>query len=187
LLQLLTDYHERQHQAHLGFLASIPAYRNYEGDQWVLERTDGTSADVEYQSIEAALTIQRSEIPSMTWENLLKKIDAVAVEMARQQSVKVFEDIQKAVDEVGNAINAEGGPVTKDLFLEMMRRMWMEFDEARQPIMPAIVMHPNMWEAHGSTMQSWDEDPNFKAQFRAIITQKREEWRVRESRRKLVD
>jgi len=187
LLRLLTDYHERRHQAHLGFLASIPAYRNHEGDQWSLKRADGTSDDIEYQSIEATLTLHRSEIPSMTWEDLQKKIDTVAEEMARQQSAKAFEDIRKAVDEVGNTISAEGGPVTKELFLEMLRRMWVDFDASREPILPAIVMHPNAWEAHGATMQSWGEDPDFTAQHRAIITQKREEWRVRESHRKLVD
>jgi hypothetical protein len=187
LLRLLTDYHERRHEAHLGFLSSIPAYRNHEGDQWSLERADGTSDDINYQSIEATLTLRRDEIPSMTWENLQKKIDAVAEEMARQQSVKIFEDIQKTVDDVGNTISAEGGSVTKELFLEMLRRVWIDFDEAREPIMPAIVMHPNAWEAHGATMKSWEEDPDFKAQQHAIITQKREEWRVRESCRKLVD
>jgi hypothetical protein len=48
-------------------------------------------------------------------------------------------------------------------------------------------MHPKMWETIKDDVTSWEQDPELDARYKEIIARKKEAWRARESRRKLVD
>lgn len=70
----------------------------------------------------------------------------------------------------------------------MRRRIYMDFDPTtQQPTNPVMVIHPSQVESIKKQTEEWAKDPAFVAEMDQIRLQKLEEWRARESRRKLVD
>jgi hypothetical protein len=107
--------------------------------------------------------------------------------MAREMSKNIYAEIARVTNQVGNSLNAQGQPLSKELFLQMFEKVDMDFDENGNWNPPAIIMAPELWEAKKDEMKSWENDPDFQSKHSAIIARKKEEWRDRENRRKLVD
>ena len=82
-----------------------------------------------------------------------------------------------------------GGELTQHNFLEVFRRVQMDFDpETLQPKPGFVwVMHPDMAASITPKVKEWERDPAFNAEYERIMAMKREEWRDREANRKLVD
>jgi len=70
----------------------------------------------------------------------------------------------------------------------MLSQIQMEFDPATgKPTGHVFSMHPDTAAKVIPKLQAWEQDPAFKEEYERILEEKREEWRVREDRRKLVD
>ena len=84
-------------------------------------------------------------------------------------------------------MDAGGGALNKDLHLEMMNKVDMQFDPATGQ--PRMIMwaSANMLADFQKAMEEWRKDPEFVRKSKEILSRKYEEWRDRESRRKLVD
>jgi hypothetical protein len=187
LVRFWTAYLRRKEREYLGYFATAPSYTHYEGDRWSIQREDGISSESTYREIEAEMSIPTNEVPNLTPDRIAQKLDSVAEKLAKQMRQGIMEDLNQAIDQTGTRVDAEGSPPTKELFLEMLDRMLLPFDKDGNLIPPAIIMHPTMWETHGEEMKNWEQDPEFRARHEEIVERKREEWRARESRRKLVD
>ena len=180
LLELWTEYLRYKQRERLGYLATAPHYTHHEGDQWSTKGEDGTIARSDYESIEAEFSVHVNEIPGLTTEEIARKFDGIAEELARQMSTKVLEDIQQAATRVGNAGNRR---LTKDAFLEALEHLLLSFDKHGNPSRPTLLIPPELAEE----VSTWEQDPDFEHRYSQIIERKREEWRDRESYRKLVD
>lgn len=187
LLEFWNRYFAQKHNEYLGYFSECPSYSQHEGNRWAVEREDGTTSESGYESIEAGFPVRVDEVPNLTPEKIAQKIDIAAQEMARQMVQGILEDISHAVDESGRTVDAGERPFTKELFLKGLDSIEMGFDENGNPIMPKVMMHPKLWETIKDDIKTWEQDPEFTKRFNQIIERKREAWRARESRRKLVD
>lgn len=181
------QYLEQAFQEHLGFWAHVPSYRQYEGSSWSLNRPDGSIVTGEFMGIEGVLTVSADEVPTLTPDKVKEKLREAALTMARQTSQGFFKDLDEQLEQHGQVFDAKGQPLDKEIFLRTLDSLQIEFDEQGEPILPALMMHPQMAESIKAEMQQWDNDPEFIKRHRALIQRKRMEWRDRESRRKLVD
>jgi hypothetical protein len=140
-----------------------------------------------YEKAEAGVTIPLEEIPNLTGDNLNKKIDEIAEDIAKQASQRGFQKIDEALTEAGAGVDAAGGPMTPELYLEGLEKMEMSFDtETLQPTF-TIVIHPAMMPSMEKLKDQMENNPEYKARYEALMERKREEWRDRESHRRLVD
>lgn len=187
LAKLWNQYLDLKRQALLGFLNQMPAYQHHEGSHWRLTREDNSFNDSEYQEISAGFTINLEEVPELTPEKIREKLDLVADEVARQISQHMIGMIAQATDAVGNTIDANGNPFSPELFLEMLERLQLSFDEDGTWIPPTMIVAPGFWEANKDRLATFENDPELDARQTEIINRKREEWRDREACRKLVD
>ena len=187
LMENLTHYFEQKRREYLGFFSTFPSYRNHEGDSWKIEREDDTVSESSYHAIESVFTIDLNEVPKLTLEKIMQKLDVVAEDMARQVSQGIIADINQALEESGRTVNAKGKPFNKETFLEALDSIELNFDKAGELEPPAFLMHPKMWETIKDDVTSWEQDPELDARHKEVIARKKEEWRARESRRKLVD
>ena len=62
----------------------------------------------------------------------------------------------------------------------------MDFDEAGNPQGVAFVVNPKVMPSIADALSQALADPDNERRYKAIINRKREEFRVRESNRKLV-
>jgi hypothetical protein len=128
-----------------------------------------------------------ADIPELVGAKLDAKLDGIAEDMARQFADHFREKLDTATREVGNAFDGGGTPLSKEIFLGMMERMQMDFDPiTRQPEF-IFWAHPKMAEALRATWAEWTKDRAFMQKHADLLSRKYEEFRDRESHRKLVD
>lgn len=187
IMRFWNKYLEAKHKQLLGFMGELPSHMNHEGHRWLLNRSDGTGDESLYKEIQGNLTIEASEVPDLTPEKIKEKFDRVADEMARQTFQGMLAEIIRVTNSVGNSIDANGQPLTQELFLQMLERMDQSFDENGNWMPPTIFISPDMAKKHFEIMKSWENDPKFLTRQAEIVTRKREEWNDRENSRKLVD
>lgn len=187
-LRLLFRQRLRQsfgHQAPV--ISELRKHQSHEGDTFTIHRLDGSVSTTAYQKTEVQFTIQKKDLPRLTPQELIAKIDDAAGKMAEEASKHLFEELERAVAEVGNVVNAQGKPISSELLLQMLQKIQMDFDEEGRPRGLTMVVGPKLAEALKLLIPQWESDPEFSRRHRALMEMKREEWRDRESRRKLVD
>lgn len=168
-------------------LSRIRHYLQHEGDGGSYETMDGYKKDKNYQLFEANYQITVDDIINSDFEVILKKFYEMGLEATSQIARHSFKEIGKAVDEVGNSINANG-PITKELFLETIKKIQIDFDEETgEAKMPTMYIHPSQADSVRKMIQDAESDPQNKMKFDKIMIQKKEEYIDREANRKLVD
>jgi hypothetical protein len=168
-------------------LGLVRHFDQHEGQEWLLRRADGSESRSNFQAFEALASLSREDLKSFNTDAISRFVVDMAKKMARQQSEHMFSRICEVVEEAGNRVDA-GGELTQDSLLEMFRRKQTEFDpETLQPTGEVIVLHPETFEKIEPRLREWENDPDFRARYDAIMEQKRREWREREANRKLVD
>lgn len=187
LMQFWNKYLIAKSRELQGFFGTLPSHMNHEGHQWEIHRADGTGDNQPYHQIEGLMTVEISEVPFLTPDKIREKLDIIAADMVRQSSQQMYAEICRVTKEFGNEVNAEGQPLTQELFLQTLEKMNFDFDENGNWNPPTIIMHPDFWEAKKDEMKSWEADDEFQSKQKKIIEKKKDEWRDRENNRKLVD
>ncbi|WP_162909438.1 hypothetical protein [Aggregatilinea lenta] len=184
LMDFWNEYLIRKQYHYAGFVGNIPSFRHHEGGKWRIERIDGSVSESGYEAIEANFTLQNDEIPFLTPAEIAQKLDQVAREIAGKVSRSTFKKLSEYAVTDGNV---ESEPIGPDTFLHALEKIDLSFDSSGNPVNPTIVMSPMLWDAIKDDIPKWEQDPEFEKQHSQIIDRKREDWRVRESNRKLVD
>lgn len=187
LMQFWIKYLSIKNKELLGIFGTLPIHRNHEGHLWELNRSDGSEDNQPYHEIQSLFSIEINEVPNLAPDKIRQKLDTIAEDMARQMSQNAYSEISRVTRQVGNEVNAQGQPLTKERFLQMIEKIQIDFDANGNWIPPALVMHPDLWEAKKDEFKSWESDQEFKEKLEELIALKKEEWLDRENRRKLVD
>src|SRR5262249_54544676 len=117
---------------------------------------------------------------------VLAALEGAADDMARQTETMLFRKLDETTAQVGNVLDAGGRPFEPSMLLEMLERTWIDFNDEGKPKMPTIVLHPNVFESVKERLLALDSDGDFQAKQAEILAKKKEQWRDRESNRKLV-
>jgi hypothetical protein len=168
-------------------LRQIRTTIQHEGDRHTYGTVDGQVRDMEYHQIESAMEFSMSEMPDLTVEQILARLEGAAQDMTRQMAQSMFRQISAATDEASTSISAGGQPLTFDLYLESIERMEVEFDEDTGQPTFQIVVHPSMAQRLQELAAEWQANAEYHARYEALMQRKYEEWREREAHRTLVD
>jgi len=197
---MLPDYPYLKEKLHKLFISQIKAAHSrymipfsdspktfiHEGNKIILVREDGSIEDLEIKETKSNIEINLKKVETMPFDTMLIKADTIAQEMAMQQSKVVFEELDKGIKKVGNFIDAKGKPFSIDLYFQMLEKMLLDFNEDGNPNLPTIIAGEKAFKSISEVLSKSDIDPTYIKTFDEIISRKREEWRVRESNRKLV-
>lgn len=187
LMKALNDRLVSKQAEFLGYFSQIPAYAHHEGNKWATVTTDGNEREQEYKELGWEFSLSVDEVPDMSLADVLSLIDKVALDAARQMHDEIMGEISRSVEDSGRGIDAKCQPLNQELFLQGLESIDLSFNRDGTLIPPAMIMHPKLWEARQEDIKSWENDPDFVARQELLIQKKREEWRARETRRKLVD
>lgn len=168
-------------------ISDIRKFRSHEGDTFTIHRLDGSLTTSAYQLTEAEFSIDRGELPTLTPHQLVSKLDEAAAKMAEQASKRFFEELSEAVTRIGNVVNAQGQPISPELVFEVLEKIELDFDEHGKPHGLTMVVGTKVAEALRTLIPKWEADTDLNKRYQVLMKKKREEWRDRESRRKLVD
>jgi hypothetical protein len=95
----------------------------------------------------------------------------------------------EVAERVGTKIDAEGQPFSAELYFKMLEAVQIDFDSNGRPDISGtrLVVHPEQAERMRQLFMQWERDDAFQERYRQVMLKKREEWRDRQSNRRLVD
>jgi hypothetical protein len=168
------------------FFRDVKRQTCYEGDRHRIVRDDGSVAEGEFKEASGIITLDLSLSDSITEEDIIAKVDTAAQDMGSQMERHFFGEIYKSVEEVGNIIDAAGKPFTAEIYLEALERIQLDFSQPGSPHLPTLVCSPKTGAIMKEELQRLNTDPELARRYCELIVQKWNEWRERESSRKLV-
>lgn len=140
-----------------------------------------------YEQFRSPVRFTLEEIPDLAGDRLFQKLDELAEDMARQTSELGFRRLDESSQLAGTATDADGSPLTKDLFLQAEDKADWDFDPKTGKREGIYIAHPDTAEAMHNAWIAWEKDKEFMKRVEEMRARKYEEWRDRESNRKLVD
>ena len=180
---------QRQVPAVTPIIRGVSTFRQHEGRIGKVVRVDKTEGDIEYEGQGFEFSMNREDMRQFDLAQIQKKLTELASQIGQAQSKKLLEMAGKAADSVGNVVNAEGKPLTPEKFLEIFKKVQMDFDPKTLKEKPGFmfVMHPDVAAKVVPKVKEWEKDPKFNAEYERIMDENREAWRAREANRKLVE
>jgi hypothetical protein len=169
-------------------IQGVATVRQHEGQSSRFVRADRSEDAIEYRAESFEFSLDREEMKHFSLPAIQRKLTDLATRIGEAQTKRMLEVAGAAADSVGNVVHT-GGTLTPDHLLEVFRKVEMDFDPDTGMPTPGFVwvMHPDMAATVVPKAKEWEKDPAFQREHERILTTKREEWRVREARRKLVD
>jgi hypothetical protein len=148
------------------------------------QNTMGSGEVVDGPPMESAmtLTIQTKDVVEGDIGGFIASLDAAAEEGVGPLVRQIFDRIGKLAQGAGTSIHAAGAPVSWDLVLRGFEVIEIEFDPAGNPVMPTLVMHPDMllkFKALGPPTAEHER------RLKELIDRKREEHNARQRHRRL--
>lgn len=179
---------QRQIPSLTPLIQGVATVRQHEGRSSRLKRVDQTEGEIEYRAESFEFSLDREEMKRFDLPALQRKLADLATRIGEAQAKRMLEVAGEAADSVGNVVHT-GGNLTADHLLEVFRKVEMDFEPDTLMPKPGFtwVMHPDTAAAVVPKAKEWEKDPAFQKEYENILATKREEWRVREARRKLVE
>ncbi len=171
---------------YMGAINEAPRYFIKEGRRVVTIRPDGQVDETELKAASAETSIRFDEVPHLTFQDRVVKLDEAAREMARQISEHAFNQINEAVERVGNVVQGGGKPLSPEVYLEVIEKIHLDFNSDGNHSPLTIIIPPGMEQRVKETIEKLQQDPEYKKRYQEIIEKKWMEWRDREAARKLV-
>jgi len=171
-------------------LAQISGLTLHEGDVIAYDQMTevGTqTVSEDFKEGRTEFSVAFKDVAALTGEKLEAKLNEIADDLARQHSQAVQAVLDRTTREVGNAFDAGGAPLSKEMHLQMMERVEMNFDPKTRKPETTFWASQKMIDALKTALAEWSEDPEFVRKSKEITDRQYEAWRDRESRRKLVD
>ena len=160
----------------------------FEGNRSSIKNENGEIEESGYKGISAPLSVEREDVINKGHIAFVENIRGEMIgEVRRQQIRQFFDTVEKATEKSGNVVNAKGQPITFELFLELFKKMQVDFDEEGNPHELTFAMHSSMFAKIKDKLYEWETNPEYKEKYEKILEKKRKEWYDRENHRKLVD
>lgn len=169
-------------------LRDVSSYTQHEGRRGDLTRADASTDTTLFEAAQFRFELPREEMRGFDLESLRRRLTELAGQIAAHQSQLMLTRVGEAAAAVGNEVNV-GGELKPEHFLEMMRKVHVDFDPVTNKPKPGFswVMHPDTATKVIAKVQEWEKDSTFMAELSRIEDQQREEWRAREARRILAE
>ncbi len=188
LLRLAWFEHRGRIQAD-DLLGKIRAVPYHEGRGFTTGDVDGYVEHTEPEVMAFPYQIERNAIVERGLDAFRESLaEATALQIQAMHEM-LLRKASEATERVGNKVDAGGQPFSAELYFQMLETVQIDFDELGRPDISGtrMVMHPDQAERVRALMEQWEKDESFQKRYRDIMLKKREEWRDRESNRKLVD
>lgn len=173
-------------EQHTIAIKQTPKTRIFEGKNTVIRRNSGEEDPTNFMSSEAEINIKFDEIPNMTFNDILSKLDNAAQDLAGKMETNFFKTLSEELDRKNRTFDNKGQPLTGKVILKTLENMFIPFDEKGNAEMPSIFIGPKLTEKMPKALQELEEDPTLKEEFKELMVQKKEQWHAEQASRKLV-
>lgn len=197
---MFPDYPKQKRKLHLAYLEYLKLTRDreagvagqlgiiryFEGDKYRCVREDGSSDEDSFQLMSSKVELTAASLEVNSVDTIQKAMEATAKDLGGQQARMFFDALDKATEEIGNAIDGSEYSNPSETIIAMYEKLELDFDDDGQVKGLCMVIHPSQTETMQKAWLEIQNNPTLKNKFDSIIEAKREAWRVRESNRELV-
>ena len=146
-------------------LSQIKYFIQHEGSDSTYQTVDGDTVVQDYQTLEVTQQITPDDVINLPFEEVVKKFEILGENATSTMAKYSFRKIDETIDKTGNSIKANG-PITPELFLEMIRKIDIDFDEETgQAKLPSFYIHPSQAESVKKMIKEAEADPQHKVKF----------------------
>lgn len=175
------------HNSHLGPMQGMQRIIHHEGLRGrFVDKGDDDAVVVTPVEHSVSTSITFDEVMHGDFSALVAKLDGAAAEMAGSSMRLLLQRMDEAVEKTGNKLDMRGQPLTVDSILKMLAMVQIDFTQAGEPILPSMLVHPDMVPKLKKLEEESKADPTFERRRSEIIEKQREAWRAREADRRLV-
>jgi hypothetical protein len=188
-LELQSIFHlylRNQINLRLGVFNQSPRHIIHEGKEMRTSRADGSVVETELKSASTEMTIKHEEIPTLSFDERVRRLNLLAEDMARQMSEHFFGTLKDDLEKSGQVVDRKGKPLDAEAIFEMIEKIQFDFDGVDETHNISIVIPPNLQQRMKEVMMQIETDPSLRKRHDEIMAKKRMEWRDREAARKLV-
>jgi len=178
---------QRDVDGKMPIVSRIKSVRIHEGHSFSNERTDGVIDVQEFLHIEGPIAVSAGLEFDQTVEEVRKKIEDLAGDVAAHMEQVFAANFERVTSEVGNAFDMKGAPFTLESYIDMLDHVDVAFDNFGFPVWPTPMGRPEMIEAMSREFVRLKTSSVLRDRVEALVQKKREEWRARESGRRLVN
>ncbi len=134
------------------------------------------------QGISAELSFEVEDVYTFKLERICLEIYNIANSIVEKMTQSMFSTMTQITDLTGNVIDAKGKQFNYEIFIEMLEKIHIGFDEDGKPLLPTILMHPD--SAKNIEKLKAEED-KYKPIIEEIINKKREAYYAEKGCRRL--
>jgi hypothetical protein len=168
-------------------LRNVKSFVQHEGDRTLLIREDRSESLIRFDTPITTEVSYTADDIRQGGDASVRAMRHMGEQLGEGMGKRMFDALHKAVDEVGNAVDAKGQPFGVDILIEALEKMDFSFSKNGEWRPPTIVVHPDTYKSSQVQIEAANADPLVKARIDALVEEKREEWRAREARRTLAD
>lgn len=185
LSPFLDGHFRRRVRVKMGLFGESPHVVIPEGSHTRLHRHDQTIDDTKMSSIEGKCIFNVKPERGLSPEDSFKNIEEMAQQMADQQVREIIDLFSNVTNETGNVVHAEAGITAKTLN-DMLDKMDIPFDSKGNAILPSMIGHPDTMKKLMEQKDIIESDVQEKIRQQEILEKKKEDFRVKQSNRRLV-
>ena len=175
-----------QRAATIHVFEEVPKFCLHQGKRLIIVRADGVEGEAEIKQLRVESSISRDEYDTLSPHELAQRVTQAGIEMGRKQLELAYAEINQAVTATGNVVATGGKPVGPEHILQVLETVQIDFDQKGRPKFPTIVAHPDSMPQFKEAVEAIERNADLRTRCDRIICAKKEEWRARESNRKLV-
>jgi hypothetical protein len=158
-----------------------------EGREAFYQREDGRLVETEYKRRSVERSWSFEDARGLDPEAFLEAAASIGSELGNQMMADLIAGVSSATEEVGNVVKCGREGLTFEQFLELHRKVAIEFDDAGVPYKKAFLAGEAASAALNRKIQEWSSDPKKCAALEAVMEEKRRAFDEREASRRMVD
>lgn len=171
-------------------MAGFPGRPMLEGNRIILVRDTGEEVEIPLKLYSAEQYMETTETETLTLEEAYEKYREVMAEMDEKQAEDFFKLIDETAESIGNVVDLGGRPLPEGI-LEGVEKMLLlddprDVDQLFNLHQVRLMLREAPSDAIEDAREQMKSGP-YKEQTERLLERKHEEYRVRESRRKLVN
>ena len=136
-------------------LSQIREQPYFEGNRMSSIDATGKSTESTYRTVSSQYSIRREDVIAKGPTAFIENIKNVAEEIKKQKAKLLFDRINEATEKTGNTVDGKGGPFTFELFMELLGKIVIEFDGRGNPILPTLVISPEIGAKLKHKLPEW--------------------------------
>lgn len=183
---VLTLFMRKRFKFYCTGIQDVPKEQLFEGTGMTVQRASGDIDESAFFKNSTEFSISYHEVPNLSLQNILEKLDNVAKDMADQVQKTFYLKINKDLDRMGRTVDYKGKPFSAEAILAALESIQIEFNDDGKHNDLQIHIAPQLEESAKKAFYDLENDPTLKKRHEELMMKKREEWRAREASRRLV-